>query len=167
MTLPSEATDPQDTPLKVLGNNPHAQYTQDDRQGIIDAVLHHGFGGILRKHARIVALQENQPFTVETDRGTMRGEAGDWIVTNHPDDDSSSDVWSISDERMQATYGPWDRPVITEVAITPPVVRIRSVIAELRAAGDGERGADRHASLAITKLEEAILWLNGPTVLGE
>ena len=58
-----------------------------------------------RKTARIVAVHMDVPFTVETDRGTMTGAPGDWLVTNHPDDDPGSDVWSISDARMRATYG--------------------------------------------------------------
>jgi hypothetical protein len=56
------------------------------------------------KRARIIAIQQVHPFKVHTDRGIMTGEPGDWLVTNHPDDDPDSDVWSISDERMQGTY---------------------------------------------------------------
>lgn len=59
---------------------------------------------VARKKARIVALKMDEPFTVATDRGLMRAEAGDWLVTNHPDDDPGSDVWSISAERMANTY---------------------------------------------------------------
>jgi hypothetical protein len=57
-----------------------------------------------RKTARIIAVQLDVPFTVETDRGVMVGRAGDWLVTNHPDDDPGSDLWTISAERMAATY---------------------------------------------------------------
>lgn len=59
-----------------------------------------------RKKARILAVQVDVAFVVETDRGPMRGRGGDWLVTNHPDDDPGSDLWTISDERMQATYEP-------------------------------------------------------------
>jgi hypothetical protein len=59
-----------------------------------------------RKTARIVAIQMTEHFSVRTDRGPMEGSAGDWLVTNHPDDDPGSDLWTISDERMKATYEP-------------------------------------------------------------
>lgn len=59
-----------------------------------------------RKRARIVAVQMTAPFMVYTDRGPMQGSPGDWLVTNHPDDDPGSDVWSISNERMLNTYEP-------------------------------------------------------------
>jgi hypothetical protein len=59
-----------------------------------------------RKTARILAIQQDEPFTVETDRGLMTGVAGDWLVTNHPDDDPGSDLWTISAERMASTYEP-------------------------------------------------------------
>lgn len=62
--------------------------------------------GIYRKRARIVAMRLPYRFRVETDRGWMDGAAGDWLVTNHPDDDPGSDLWSISDARMRATYQP-------------------------------------------------------------
>jgi hypothetical protein len=60
--------------------------------------------GVFRKRARVLAIQLAAAFTVETDRGVMSGIAGDWLVTNHPDDDPGSDIWTISDERMRATY---------------------------------------------------------------
>lgn len=56
------------------------------------------------KRARIMAVQMTRPFIVYTDRGPMTGVAGDWLVTNHSEDDPGSDLWSISDERMQSTY---------------------------------------------------------------
>jgi hypothetical protein len=61
-------------------------------------------GASFVKIARILALRIAVPFIVHTDRGPMRGEAGDWLATNHPDDDPGSDLWTISDERMAATY---------------------------------------------------------------
>lgn len=57
-----------------------------------------------RKTARIVAVQLFEPFRVETDRGMMAGQPGDWLVTNHPDDDAGSDLWTISSARMRETY---------------------------------------------------------------
>lgn len=79
---------------------PVARLTQRHR----NVVLNHPGARTFRKTARIVAIQSAIPFTVETDRGVMQGKAGDWVVTNHPEDDEASDVWSISDERMRATY---------------------------------------------------------------
>lgn len=61
-----------------------------------------------RKTSRIVAVEMTMPFAVETDRGLMTGESGDWLVTNHPDDDPGSDLWTISAERMAGTYEPAD-----------------------------------------------------------
>ena len=57
-----------------------------------------------RKAARVLARQLFEDCTVETDRGVMRAYVGDWLVTNHPDDDAESDLWTISDERMRSTY---------------------------------------------------------------
>lgn len=57
-----------------------------------------------RKTSRIIAVQQTVPFIVYTDRGPMQGQAGDWLVTNHPEDDVDSDVWAISEERMRNTY---------------------------------------------------------------
>lgn len=76
-------------------------FPQDTR---VESVLEHPGARPFRKRARILAVQINYPFTVETDRGLMTGEPGDWLVTNHPDDDPHSDLWSISDARMKATY---------------------------------------------------------------
>lgn len=60
--------------------------------------------GTFVKVARILAVQVRVPFIVQTDRGPMRGAPGDWLVTNHPEDDAGSDIWCISDERMRSTY---------------------------------------------------------------
>lgn len=57
-----------------------------------------------RKQARIVAVRMSVPFIVHTDRGPMRGNPGDYLVTNHPDDDPGSDLWTISAARMASTY---------------------------------------------------------------
>lgn len=81
-------------------NQAVARLTQRHR----GVVLNHPGARTFRKTARIVAIQAAIPFTVETDRGVMQGKPGDWVVTNHPEDDGASDVWSISNERMQATY---------------------------------------------------------------
>ena len=77
-----------------------AIFTQDDRP----ALLSDGNAITARKTARILAVQVDAPFMVHTDRGPMSGMPGDWLVTNHPDDDPGADLWSISDERMKATY---------------------------------------------------------------
>lgn len=80
----------------------HRTYTQADRSDLLvnpDAQT-------FRKTARIVAVQMTESFTVRTDRGPMEGSAGDWLVTNHPYDDAGSDMWTISADRMSATYEP-------------------------------------------------------------
>lgn len=67
-------------------------------------LVSHADGKVMRKQARVVALRINEPFVVHTEHGSMTGEAGDWLVTNHPRDDESSDVWVVSAERMKASY---------------------------------------------------------------
>jgi hypothetical protein len=81
-------------------------YLQADR-----GALFFGAGGAIKPHviqarksARILAIVSMLPFVVETDRGPMTGVAGDYIVTNHPDDDPGSDLWTISAERFESTY---------------------------------------------------------------
>lgn len=78
--------------------------TQDARDEIVRTGLQGTVGGTFRKTARIVGYPAVVPFDIETDRGLMHGEPGDWIVTNHPDDDAGSDIWTISAERMANTY---------------------------------------------------------------
>lgn len=74
-------------------------YAQSDIERIFG-----GRGRAYRKRARIIAFKAESDFTIETDRGRMTGVAGDWIARNHPEDDPNSDMWSISDERMENTY---------------------------------------------------------------
>jgi hypothetical protein len=74
------------------------------KQGDRDALIASPLAQTFRKTARIIAVRQDKPFLVYTDRGPMTGAAGDWLVTNHPDDDSGSDLWTVSDERMHATY---------------------------------------------------------------
>lgn len=74
--------------------------TQGDRGIILTAPGARAY----RKTARIVAIRMRVAFTVETDRGLMEGHPGDYLVTNHPDDDPGSDIWVISRERMSSTY---------------------------------------------------------------
>lgn len=80
--------------------------TLDIKQSDREALLRGDFGQIktLRKRARIIAVRMDRPFTVETDRGIMTGVPGDFLVTNHPDDDPESDLWTISAERKHMTY---------------------------------------------------------------
>jgi hypothetical protein len=85
-----------------------AHYLQSDRRalfltadGRVDPALE---TIVARKSARILAFKASGPFIVETDRGPMTGVAGDYIVTNHPDDDPGSDLWTISKDRFDATY---------------------------------------------------------------
>lgn len=79
------------------------QFTQAHRVGLL-AALAYGHAAVARKKARVVAIRIDEDFSVETDRGIMEGKTGDWLVTNHPDDDEGSDLWTISDERFRATY---------------------------------------------------------------
>jgi hypothetical protein len=74
------------------------------KQGDQVALVADPAGVCYRKRARIIAVQQDQPFIVYTDRGPMTGQAGDWLVTNHPEDDPGSDLWTISAERMANTY---------------------------------------------------------------
>ena len=88
------------------GQGGQAIFTQDDRPALLGdakATTH-------RKTARIIAVKLDAPFMVHTDRGPMSGMPGDWLVTNHPDDDSGSDLWTISAERMASTYVPAPSP---------------------------------------------------------
>ena len=81
-------------------------YTQDDRQ----ALLSHMEARSYRKTARIFAVQQDKPFMVYTEHGPLPGVPGDWLATNHPDDDPGSDIWVISAERMKNTYEPTGVP---------------------------------------------------------
>lgn len=74
--------------------------SQSDREALIANPGRRAY----RKVARIIAVKMTQPFEVETDRGWMTGVPGDYLVTNHPSDDVGSDLWTISAERMLATY---------------------------------------------------------------
>jgi hypothetical protein len=73
-----------------------------------NALVAHGEAATFRKKARILAVRMTAPFVVTTEHGDMAGVAGDWLATNHPDDDPGSDVWPISAERMAVTYEPDD-----------------------------------------------------------
>ena len=75
-------------------------YTQADRDRLLASPKKRRF----RKVATIEAVQLDHAFVVLTDRGPMEAKAGDWLVTNHPDEDPGYDLWSISDERMRSTY---------------------------------------------------------------
>lgn len=80
-------------------------FTQADRTELLMALQQpNRTAKTFRKTARIVAVQVDEPFTVETSHGTMAAEPGDWLATNHPHDDVTSDLWPISNERMSATY---------------------------------------------------------------
>jgi len=89
---------------------PRTRYPESYHDELVDRVLNRGHGEVARKTARILAVSVPHDFVVETDRGPMEGAPGDWLVTNHPDDDPGSDVWAISDARFQATYALDDSP---------------------------------------------------------
>ena len=80
------------------------RYRQADRNLLTEAPFTdaHTF----RKTARILGMLMTEDFEVETDRGIMQGHAGDWLVTNHPDDDPGSDLWTVSAERVESTFSP-------------------------------------------------------------
>lgn len=125
-------------------------------------------GGTFVKTARIVALRIATPFIVQTDRGPMRGQKGDWLVTNHPDDDEGSDIWSISDARMRSTYSTAREVEDLQAALEEDALRVgraddaealRIIMIRLmgrRDATDRAAPAGRHLSLAITHIEDAI-----------
>ncbi len=84
------------------GQGGQAVFTQDDQAALVGDPNAKTY----RKKSRILAVQLSEPFMVHTDRGPMSGQPGDWLVTNHPEDDPGSDLWTISDERMKSTYDP-------------------------------------------------------------
>ena len=138
------------------------------RVGLLDD-LETGRAMVFRKTARIVGVRINRPFTVETDRGVMTADTGDWLVTNHPDDDPGSDVWSISNDRMESTYN-----VVPAEAEDPWMQFRRQLVAQLavgRRLNENERSeVGRQRNLALTVIEEAILRidasLDAATLLG-
>lgn len=86
-------------------------YGPDDRADLVATVAAPAEdggprSGVFVKRARIVALQMDRPFKVSTDHGAIGGIAGDWLATNHPDDDPTSDVWPIGAARFEASYEP-------------------------------------------------------------
>lgn len=85
-----------------FGGNPSVvvHYTADDRADL----LTHPTGFIAHKTARVVAIKLGHAFTVDTAHGQMVASPGDYLVTNHPDDDPSSDVWPVEAERFERTY---------------------------------------------------------------
>lgn len=136
---------------------------------------------VYRKNARVIARQMAVPFLCHTSQGDIRGEAGDWLVTNHPDDDAGSDVWPVSAERFAATYTvvePAPAPRNLPPAITPAEIDRRFdyhppvggkaeqhdlVRAEAKALAGVLAAAlpeCREKSLAITALEETLMWSN-------
>jgi len=88
----------------MSNSDPIVTYTQEYHDELVRRAQDTPGDGAFLKVARILAVQITVPFIVQTDRGPMKGEPGDWLVTNHPEDDSGSDIWCISDERMRATY---------------------------------------------------------------
>jgi hypothetical protein len=138
--------------------------TSSDRASLVE----HGTI-IARKRARIVGIVAPGPFTVLTDRGPMSGQKGDIIATNHPDDDPGSDVWPISAARYAATYEPAGtrEPTASQARVveTNPTILVRVAIEKLRDEAGARDAKDRQRSLAITKLEEALLWLGAEDVL--
>lgn len=139
-------------------------FSSIDRAVIVAAVEQNLAGsGMFRKTARLLAVRMPGAFEVETEHGRIGGEPGDWIATNHPDDDASSDVWPISNERLSQSYEVIvkepEPTLIADADVDDLADILNSIIANLRWP-DG-RGANRHHSIAITHIEEAVLRLGG------
>lgn len=107
------------------------KFTSADRPGLI------GHGRPFKKRARVIAIQVQEDFVVETEHGVMSAHAGDWLVTNHPDDDPSSDVWPVSHERFTESYVPAreDKPAVIQ--------RIRDELGVHPDTGEPTEPADR------------------------
>lgn len=95
------------TDPRQLNDKHERTVRQEDRP----LLLAHPEALAYRKRSRILAIQMQAAFRVETDRGPMVGQPGDFLVTNHPDDDPGSDLWTVSAERMAATYDLVDEDV--------------------------------------------------------
>jgi hypothetical protein len=125
--------------------------SQIERSEILTDPRRHTF----KKRTRIVALLMLGPFVVETEHGPVSGNAGDWLATNHPDDDPGSDIWPISDKRLRATYTELvsgeDRP---EFSHLPATTLLRFAIEQLRRAPVH----DKHNTRATQAAEQALLW---------
>jgi hypothetical protein len=129
----------------------HGTIQQSDRW----ALLEHPDAKVVRKRSRTVVLRMDGPFSVSTEHGVMSGNAGDYLATNHPDDDASSDVWPISAERFEATYDPDDgKAFARQLDQLSAATLLRYALEALRASPVNSR----HINLAITKAEEALLW---------
>lgn len=82
-------------------------YTAADRDDLIEdalSSLNDPAAIVAQKTARVIARTILAPFVVDTEHGQMLANAGDYLVTNHPDDDPSSDVWPVSAERFSRSY---------------------------------------------------------------
>lgn len=106
---------------------------------------------VVRKRARVRAFQVQTHGRIETDRGWLEYAPGDYLAMNHEDDDPGSDAWPVSRERFEATYGSLGEEL-------PPTALIAQAIYALRDPATG-RGRDRHESVAITHLEDALFRL--------
>lgn len=87
-------------------NKPLVQvYTSADHDELVESALGPEPEAIVaRKTARVIARKISTPFVVDTDHGQLVANVGDYLVTNHPEDDPSSDVWPVSAERFAASY---------------------------------------------------------------
>lgn len=56
------------------------------------------------KVGTIAAIQMDEPFEVETEEGTMRGNVGDWLAVG-----PLGEAWPIGDEFFQRMYERVDR----------------------------------------------------------
>lgn len=73
-------------------------------RNVREQLLSHPRAKVARKRSRTVVVKIDSPFTVDTEHGNVIANAGDYLATNHPDDDPSSDVWPVSAERFNRSY---------------------------------------------------------------
>lgn len=150
-----------------IGRSAGMAITSSDRDDLItNATI------TARKTARIVGMVATVSGSVLTDRGPMAFEPGDIIATNHPDDDPGSDVWPISRERFDATYeidsnGVRGRRFLGRIDEAGPQALLRAAIEKVKGepAWGTHSDEDRQLHIAVTALEDALLWLNGKDVL--
>lgn len=108
-----QADEPQGVDQPELEHGGRRRFTQAHREALTapaqgrPSEFEGYIGGVFRKKSRVIAIRIVGPFEVETEHGVVTCHDG-WLATNHPDDDSGSDVWPISDERLRRTYDRFD-----------------------------------------------------------
>ena len=57
------------------------------------------FKEAIKKPLRVKCVQINEPFTIETLEGTLKGKAGDWLMVG-----IEGEMWAIDDGIFKKTY---------------------------------------------------------------